>query len=225
MSYRVLIADTSPSALRALHMAFQDSEYDLYTIQEGEQVMALLQQVQPETIVLAFSLPGKNGYEIAHLIRGQDQYRDIPLIFLQSAFEGLDEEALEGLDYDDIVQKPFDSEALADRIRTLIGGSRTPDSLPEEPEVLHPKNGEASSGSPPKGDSVLQPDSAGEDTSLIESLMPGAEGDLNERIRNQISREVFDMERELEKRIAAKVRAELKVWLQETQEAEEFKRK
>ncbi len=217
MSYRVFIADSSPSALKALHMAFQDSNYDLYTTQDGNQVMDLLQQVQPETVVLALSLPGKTGYELAHLIKGQEQYRDLPLILLQSDFEGLDEEGLEGLDYDGIVQKPFDSEALADRIRTLIVGTKTPDSLPEEPEVLRPTQDERTGARTP-GESM-------EDTSLIENLMPRMDSDLDGEIKSQISREVLEMERELEKRIAAKVRAELKIWIQETQEAAEQKRR
>jgi DNA-binding response OmpR family regulator len=217
MSYRVLIADTNPSALRALHLAFQDSGYDLYTAEEGTQVLALLQQVQPEAVVLALNLPGASGYELAHQIKSQDQYRDLPLILLQSAFEGLDEEALEGIDYDTIIQKPFDSEALADRIRTLIGGTKTPDSLPEEPEVLNPDSEEMTS--------LANPEEPSEDTSLIESLMPQVEAGIDEKVKRQISHEVLDMERELEKRIAAKVRAELKVWIQETQEAEERSRK
>ena len=217
MSYRVFIADPSPSALKALHMAFQDSNYDLYTTQDGNQVMDLLQQVQPETVVLALSLPGKNGYELAHLIKSQDQYRDLPLILLQSDFEGLDEEGLEGLDYDGIVQKPFNSEALADRIRTLIVGTKTPDSLPEEPEVLNP--------APDEKTGVLPLGAPQEDTSLIESLMPRVEKDLDGEIKSQISREVLEMERELEKRVAARVRAELKLWIQETQEAAEQKRR
>lgn len=217
MSFRVFIADSSHSALKALHMAFQDSNYDLYTTQDGNQVMDLVQQVQPETVVLALSLPGKNGYELAHLIKSQDQYRDLPLILLQSDFEGLDEEGLEGLDYDTIVQKPFDSEALADRIRTLIVGTKTPDSLPEEPEVLRPTGEEKSN--------VETPEEPMEDTSLIESLMPPTNTDRDGDIKSQISREVLEIERELEKRIAAKLRAELKIWIQETQEAEEQKRR
>lgn len=215
MSYRVFIADTSSSALRALHMAFQDSDYDLYTTQDGTLAMDLFQQVQPDTAVLALSLPGKNGYELAHLIKSQDQYRSLPLILLQSAFEGLDEEGLEGLDYDGIVQKPFDSEALADRIRTLIGGTKTPDSLPEEPEVLKPHQDE---------NNISALEEPSEDTSLIKSLMPREDTALDERIKGQISREMLEMERELEKRVAARVRAELKLWIQESQEAEGSKR-
>ncbi|NOR15589.1 MAG: hypothetical protein GQ544_07795 [Candidatus Aminicenantes bacterium] len=60
---------------------------------------------------------------------------------------------------------------------------------------------------------------------MIESLMPRMDTDLNGEIKSQISREVLEMERELEKRIAAKVRAELKIWIQETQEAAEQKRR
>jgi DNA-binding response OmpR family regulator len=192
MAYRVLIADSSPSALKALHLAFHDSHYALYTSGDGDEVMGLLRQVKPDAIVLGLSLPRTNGYELARQLRRMKEFERIPLILLLGAFEELEEDQLADLEYDEIVSKPFDSEELAHRIRTLISGTRDPESLPEEPE---PVRGEDTyPGSTPAG--------------------PSSSHSRDDQMQQQIKREVLEMERELEKRIAARIKAEIKAWLQ-----------
>ncbi len=192
MAYRVLIADSSPSALKALHLAFQDSHYDLYTTGDGGEVMGLLRQVKPDAIVLGLSLPRIDGYELALQLRGMKEFERIPLLLLQAAFEELEEDRLAELDCDEIVSKPFDSEELAHKIRTLISGTRDPESLPEEPEPVRAE------------DPVPESIPAG----------PSPEPMREDQMKQQIKQEVFEMERELEKRIAARVKAEIKAWLQ-----------
>ena len=192
MAYRVFIADSSPSALQAMHLAFQDSNYDLYTSSDGNEALDLVRQLKPDAIALGLTLPHGDGYEIARTLRDLPDCGQTPLILLRAAGEELEESRLMGLDYAEIVSKPFDSEELAYKIRRLISGTREPESLPEEPE---PVSGETrTEGAPPS---------------------PPAEGqDAGDTVKRQIRREVLEMERELEKRVAARVKAELKAWLQ-----------
>jgi DNA-binding response OmpR family regulator len=192
MAYRVFLADSSPSALQAMHLAFQDSNYDLYTSNEGGEVLDLIRQLKPDAIVLGLTLPHGDGYEIARALRDLPDCSQTPLILLRAAGEQLEENRLTGLDHAEIVSKPFDSEELAYKIRALISGTRDPESLPEEPEPV-------SSQSPPKKTSPAS---------------PSGELEAGGTIRGQIREEVLEMERELEKRVAARVKAELKAWLQ-----------
>ena len=87
MAYRVLIADSSPSVLKTMHLAFQNSHYALYTTGDGGEVMGLLPQVKPDAIVLGLSLPRIDGYELARQLRKMKEFERIPLILLQAAFE------------------------------------------------------------------------------------------------------------------------------------------
>jgi len=183
MAYRILVADSSPSALKALHMAFQNSHYDLYTSTDGSEVMGLLPQVNPDAIVLGLSLPHADGYELALQIRRMEEFARTPLV------------------YDEIVTKPFDSEELAHRIRTLISGTRDPESLPEEPGPARVED------------------------RVTEAALPGTlhEHVPDDMMRSQIKQEILAMERELEKRITARVKAEIKAWLQFDQPGEQEK--
>lgn len=193
MAYRVFIADSSPSALQAMHLAFQDSNYDLYTSREGSEALDLIRQIKPDAIVLALRLPNGDGYEIARALRDLPDCAQTPLILLQAAGEEIEEGRLSGLDYAEIVGKPFDSEELAYKVRSLISGTREPESLPEEPEPVN-------TGQGPRGE--------------VASVIPPKGPDAGDSVRRQIRHEILEMERELEKRIAARVKAEIKAWLQ-----------
>ncbi len=192
MAYSVFIADDSPSSLKALHLAFQDSHYDLYTAQDGGEAIDLIRQIKPDAVVLGLSLAQTDGYEIARRLNAMEDFSQTPIILLRAAYEELDEERLAELEVAEIVSKPFDSEELAHKIRTLISGTRDPESLPEEPEPVCEQ--------PPAGGRPTHPAASGSDP--------------EDSLQRRIKQEVLEMERELEKRVTARVKAEIKAWLQ-----------
>jgi DNA-binding response OmpR family regulator len=173
-------------------MAFQDSIYDVFTAGDGGEVLDLIRQIKPDAIVLGLSLPSIDGYEITRRLNAADEFEGIPLVLLRAVYEEVDEARLQDLRFDELVSKPVDSEELAHRIRTLISGTRDPESLPEEPESVSPADREIPDASRPGTEPV------------------GSDAGLWRRIR----REILDVERELEKRVAARVKAEIKAWLE-----------
>ena len=78
-------------------------------------------------------------------------------------------------------------------IRTLISGTRDPESFPEEPGPVR---------------------SGKSDPDNISDLQQTGDSDTGDEIGRRIKSEVLEMERELEKRIAARVKGEIKAWLQ-----------
>ena len=187
MAYKVFMADSSTSAIKAVHLAFQESGVDLYTAQDGAEVMDIVRKISPDAIVLALSLPNKDGYEIAFELTREDQFKETPLLLIQGIFEDLDKSRIEDLEYTEIVQKPFDSEMLVSKLQTLIGQAIDPDTLPEEPE-----NGQLSRENK-------------EDEYLGSRVMP----DPDEKLAGKIKQEILGLERELEKRITSRVKAEV----------------
>ncbi len=182
MGYKIIVADDSPSTQKLIQMAFSAAELDVFPFSDGQQVMDSLSQIDPDGILINLSLPQKDGYELGKHIRGKDKFDQVPLIMLKEAFEPLDKERLEAFEYDELIQKPFDSEALAQKLQALIEGRRVPNTLPEEP--------------------VWEEESSA-----------GLNGELNENIRDLVKREILEVERELEKRIKARILAELKMWM------------
>lgn len=186
MSYKILVADDSPSTQKLIQMAFPATEFEIFVFSDGQEILDSLGQINPDAILLNLSLPPSDGYELGHHIKNQDEYRGTPLFLIKEAFEPLDKERLDAFEYDELIQKPFDSDALVQRVRTAIEERKIPMTLPEEP--------------------VWDEDSAAE-----------AKVELDGTIRELVKQEILGVQRELEKRLKAKILAEIKMWLIDNQ--------
>jgi DNA-binding response OmpR family regulator len=195
MAYKLIVGDASPSVQKIVQMAFPEKDFDLHMFEDGLEVIQSLGSINPDAVLLSLSLPSRDGYEVGRYLRGRENFKKTALILLRNAFEALDLEKLRGLECDEIILKPFDSEKLARTVREIIDRKKGPHSLPEEsfldeaaaPAAL-PLFDEEEFAPPP---------------------LTTSEGDLEEKVRHLLKEEVLSMERELEKRLRATLRAEL----------------
>jgi DNA-binding response OmpR family regulator len=182
MNYKILVADDSPSIQKLIQMSFPEEEFEIFTLSDGQEVLDSLSQINPDAILLNLSLPQMDGYELGEHIKKQDAFNKVPLILIKEAFEPLDQERLEKFEYDQLIQKPFDSDALVQKVRSVIEERKIPMTLPEEP--------------------------VWNEASAVEMKV-----ELDERVRGLVKNEILGVQRELEKRIKARILAELKMWL------------
>ena len=138
MPIRVLLADESPAAARAVQSALPEPEFDVRVTVNGARAARALAELKPDAVLASLGLPGRSGYEIGALLREDAASRVVALVFLQGVMETLDVNRLSGLDHDGVVRKPFDSTALAGLVRRAVEKRREIPSLPEEPLVESP---------------------------------------------------------------------------------------
>jgi DNA-binding response OmpR family regulator len=179
MPYKLLVAHSSPSVLKAILLAFPEPDYEVYSFKSGVEVMQELNQVAPDAILLSLSLHQENGFEIGRYLKEQEKFKQIPLILFYGSFETVHEENFAGFIYDELVQEPFDSDRLVQTTLELIEKRKGPQTLPEEPDLNR---------DPHEGERIV----------------------FDEDIREFVRKEIYDAERELEKRIRARVLAEVK---------------
>jgi CheY-like chemotaxis protein len=198
MPYKVILAEASPSVQKVVQMAFTEPDFEVHTIEDGLRTIESLPRIDPDAVLLALALPTRDGYEVGRYLRSREEFRKAGLILIKNAFEPLDTERLRGIDYDGIVQKPFDSESLARLVLETIERKKTPPSFPEEALIEEP------SASLPlfQEEEFMPPPSSSRSRDEVE-----------DKIRSVLRDEVLSMERELEKRLKASLRTELREWL------------
>jgi DNA-binding response OmpR family regulator len=190
--YRIVVADPSPSVQKAVQAAFSESGFKLYVFEDGRELVDALPSIRPDTVILGLSLSGMDAFEVGRFLAGREESRNVPLFFLKGTFELFDPDRAADIPHDGVIQKPFDSEKLAATVREAIDRKISPPTMPEEPFPEAP-----SAEFPSKG--------LGESPSS--SAPPDA---LRSTVREIVRTEVLEMERELEKRIAARVLAGLR---------------
>jgi DNA-binding response OmpR family regulator len=183
--YRIIVADPSPSVQKAAQLVFAEPEFHVTVFEEGASLLESAADIRPDALLVSLTLPGRDGYDVARNLRSRKELAGVPLVGLRGTFEGVDADRNTPSDYDEIVTKPFDSERLAAVVRELIARKTGPSSLPEEPVLPAP---EGAAGAP---------------------APEASRSELKEIVRE----EIVGMEREIEKRVRARVLAELKEWM------------
>jgi len=117
---KILIVDDSPDNIYTLEQILEDLEYSISTALDGDTALKLVKQDEPDLILLDVMMPGKNGYQVARIIKEDDKTRFIPIIMI-TALDGK-EERLKGYGagVDDFISKPFNIFELRARVRNLL---------------------------------------------------------------------------------------------------------
>jgi DNA-binding response OmpR family regulator len=216
MTYKLIVADSSPSIQKVIQMAFSGSEFDIYTFDDGLEVMTSLSQINPDVVLLNLSLPRKDGRDIAFYIRSHDEFKNTLLILLIGAFDRLEKEKIADLDYDEIIQEPFDSERLLQLVKELIERKRDPQTFPEEPVLERIIAGEETFDIEKESSqrNIHAQNETHEEKKCPSTLDSDQIVEIEEIVKNLMRGEILDIERELEKRIQAKALPELKqlIW-------------
>jgi DNA-binding response OmpR family regulator len=191
--YKIIVADASPSVQKTAALVFAEPEFRVFAFEDGAALLESVSGIQPDALLVSLSLPGRDGYEVGRTLRSIKELENVPLIGLKGTFECLDTDRNVPPEYDEVVQKPFDSERLAAVVRDLIARKTGPMSLPEEP--LRPV--------------------AGGDPGTPEPAAPAKTGPApaaDQGLKDWVREEMVGMEREIEKRVRARVVADLKEW-------------
>ena len=86
----------------------------------GEQALAMVQQDNPDLVVLDIMLPGLDGYEVCKTLRCDPSSRRLPIIMLTARTDENDVSAGLDLGADDYITKPFSPKILISRIKSAL---------------------------------------------------------------------------------------------------------
>jgi two-component system aerobic respiration control protein ArcA len=118
--YNILIIDDDESIRTAMKRMFQDEGYSVITAADGTQLAKVLDDSPLDLIILDVGLPWINGYELAKLMKENDDLKDIPLIFISGRTGDLDVKRGFDVGADDYIKKPFDVDNVKKTVKTLL---------------------------------------------------------------------------------------------------------
>ena len=120
----MLIIDDSPSLLAFYAAHLSGAGFLTQTLVEPLKALEVLADNPPEIILLDMHMPGASGQELAKVIRQQDAFLSIPIVFLSAEKDvGLQREAM-SLGGDEFLQKPIAPEHLVSAVASRIARYR-----------------------------------------------------------------------------------------------------
>ncbi|RQO61535.1 EAL domain-containing protein [Pseudomonas sp. KBW05] len=116
----LLIVDDELQVRKLLETLLQYEGYHTQSVASGEEALALVAQQPPDLILLDIMMPGMDGYEVAHQLKGDPATANIPIIMLSALSEP--SARLSGLQTgaEEFISKPVERVELWLRVRNLL---------------------------------------------------------------------------------------------------------
>jgi two-component system response regulator ChvI len=113
----IALVDDDRNILTSVGMLLEQEGYHVRTYGDGASALSALQATPPDLAILDIKMPRMDGLELLRRLR---QNGDLPVIFLTSKDEEIDE--LMGLNAgaDDYIRKPFSQRLFLERVRAVL---------------------------------------------------------------------------------------------------------
>lgn len=143
----IVLADNSYTIRRIVELSFSDeTDIELVTFENGLNLKEKLLELRPQIVLVDIKLPEFDGYEVCKFVQSSEALSETKVFLLKGGFEPIDENLLQDLKYENIITKPFDSNALVSNIKMLLeempgltpsdAAVEIPSSLPEDEDLM-----------------------------------------------------------------------------------------
>ena len=117
MSEKIILVDDDSNILTSVSLALRSEGWIVETYNDGEQGLIALQRNNPDIAILDIKMPRLDGMEVLKKLRISS---NMPVIFLTSKDDEIDEALGLRMGADDYITKPFSQKLLIERIRTVL---------------------------------------------------------------------------------------------------------
>lgn len=113
----IALVDDDRNILTSVQIALEGEGFEVATYTDGQQALQQFAKVAPDLLVLDIKMPRMDGMEVLRQLRSKS---DLPVIFLTSKDEEIDEVLGLRMGADDYIRKPFSQRLLIERIRAIL---------------------------------------------------------------------------------------------------------
>ncbi|MCK5097264.1 MAG: response regulator [Desulfobacteraceae bacterium] len=116
---KILIADDSPTGLKAVSAVLKD--YDIIIATDGKQAIEKAQAEKPDLVVLDVIMPHMDGFQACRKMKKSPELKHIPIILLTSKNQKSDKFWGEKQGADVYLTKPWDDAVLLKEVSKMLG--------------------------------------------------------------------------------------------------------
>jgi DNA-binding response OmpR family regulator len=136
MAARILVVDDDRSIIKVLRGYLEQAGYQVLTAGDGETALHMLRHERPDLVILDLMMPGRDGWDVTRVVRGDPVLAALPVIMLTARVEDTDKIVGLELGADDYVTKPFNGREVVARVNALLRRTRLDRMPAAAPRIL-----------------------------------------------------------------------------------------
>ena len=123
----IALVDDDRNILTSVSIALEAEGYRIMTYTDGASALEGFKSSPPDLAILDIKMPHMDGMELLRKVR---QKSDLPIIFLTSKDEEIDELFGLKMGADDFIRKPFSQRLLVERVKAVLRRNGSKDGQP-----------------------------------------------------------------------------------------------
>jgi two-component system alkaline phosphatase synthesis response regulator PhoP len=120
MAKKILVVDDEQNIVRLAQVYLERAGYEVITASDGKEALEKVELEKPDLVVLDYSLPGMDGFEVLQSLRNNPTTRELPVVMLTR--KAADEDVFHGWQgpVDCYLTKPFNPMELISFVRRIF---------------------------------------------------------------------------------------------------------
>ena len=119
-NFKILVVDDLLENLRLLANLLIAEGYGVRKAPDGAMALSNVPRFQPDLILLDVMMPEMDGYEVCQQLKANEQFKDIPIIFLSALDLSFDKIKAFEVGAADFIHKPFHPAEVIARVRNHL---------------------------------------------------------------------------------------------------------
>ena len=116
---KILLVDDDAEIIESMRYALESRGYDVRVARNGNQGLAMIEDQQPDLMILDMMMPKRSGFLVLERLRRHEP-TGVKVIMVTANEGGRHKAYAEMLGVDDYIRKPFPMDRLLDSVASLI---------------------------------------------------------------------------------------------------------
>lgn len=121
MAKKILVVDDEPEIVDFIRVILEDAQYEVISASNGQEAIAMIEDEKPNLILSDVMMPRLDGYQLARIVKYNEDFNDIPVILVTARDQERDKEIGHEVGADDYLVKPIDDELLLKLVKKHLG--------------------------------------------------------------------------------------------------------
>ncbi|MBN2342913.1 MAG: response regulator [Deltaproteobacteria bacterium] len=124
---KILVVDDEDDIRLLISRVLTEKGYDVVTAGRGLEAVQMVQNEEPDMIILDAMLPEVHGFDICRKIKGSKKYGHIPVIMISAIYRGwrYAQDLKDSYGVDDFIEKPFKLQEFLEKVEKLLSAENS----------------------------------------------------------------------------------------------------